>query len=37
MKKIKFLALPFFLSLVLVFTSAMSADDDKQTEKIHSA
>lgn len=37
MKKIKFLTLPFFLSLVLVFTSAMSTDDDKQTEKIHSA
>jgi lipid-binding SYLF domain-containing protein len=37
MKKIKFLALPFFLCLVLAFTSAMSADDDKQTEKIHSA
>lgn len=37
MKKIKFLALPFFLSLILVFTSAISADDDKQTERIHSA
>ncbi|MDB5023062.1 MAG: hypothetical protein JWP78_817 [Mucilaginibacter sp.] len=37
MKTIKFLALPFFFSLVLICASAMRADDDKQTEKIHSA
>ena len=37
MKKIKFLALPFLMSFVLLFTSAISIDGDKETERIHSA
>lgn len=37
MKKIKFLGLPLLLSLVIVLTSAININGDKQTERIHSA
>jgi lipid-binding SYLF domain-containing protein len=37
MKTMKFLAIPLFLSVMIVLTSAKKVDGDKQTEKIHAA
>jgi SH3 domain-containing YSC84-like protein 1 len=37
MKKMKFLTLPLFMSLVIMLTSAKPVNGDKQTERIHSA
>lgn len=37
MKTIKFLMLPALLSFTLIFTSAMTADGDKQTQRLHSS
>lgn len=37
MNKIKFLAIPFLLSFIIVLTSATRVDGDNQTERIHRA